>query len=430
MEKTLREAYSKIGLPWVESGPTTLSRAAFLLYEFGTNGLQIARFLRSVMGPMDGKVTEEHTQDLELKLHPSLFNLCLSSTTEILGPPAEVPEAERVLIIDVGSFFTKAGWASDSSPSVTFPSTLEDGSFPVDRGVVKDWKGFEFLVRKAYSLLHCSPSLYPVIICIAPKTPKGHKNEIAQIMFKTFQAPSILLASTSYCGLCSIDGMAACVVNVGGGIVHTVPYYEGLLISHAIQRLDVAGQDITQYVLDACTARGDSVVAQEVENFKSTFWVVHDKDFNVVEEEVGDKIIAHGFRPDGGSVPLSKEVFKGPEMLFRPQIIMREIPGIPEMIKKMISQCDLDTRKGMWENIIVTGGSSMFPGFIERLKSEIAAISPENITPVVKAAPNRFNAVHKGASNLAYYNEFFDWSITLDEYEIEGEEVFDSKCIN
>lgn len=59
---------------------------------------------------------------------------------------------------------------------------------------------------------------------------------------QTLKVPSILLASTSYCGLCSIDAMAACVVNIGGGIVHTVPYYEGLLIAHAIQRLDVAGQ--------------------------------------------------------------------------------------------------------------------------------------------------------------------------------------------
>lgn len=72
----------------------------------------------------------------------------------------------------------------------------------------------------------------------------------------------------------------------------------------------------------------------------------------------------------------------------------------------------------------------MYPGFIERLKAEIALISPENTTPVVKAVDNRFHVTHKGASNLAYYEEFYDWCVTLDEYEIEGEEVFDVKCIN
>lgn len=132
MERTLREAYSKLGLPWVDAGPTTLSRAAFLLYEFGNNGLQIARFLRSVMGPLDGKVTEEHSQNLTFTgALPSL-----NSTEETLAGPAvpSVAEGERVVIIDVGSFFTKAGWASDATPAVTFPSVAEDGSRPVDRG--------------------------------------------------------------------------------------------------------------------------------------------------------------------------------------------------------------------------------------------------------------------------------------------------------
>lgn len=100
------------------------------------------------------------------------------------------------------------------------------------------------------------------------------------------------------------------------------------------------------------------------------------------------------------------------------------------MILSDSRQCDLDTRKGMWENIIICGGSSMYPGFVERLKKEIALLSPDNTAPIVKAAEDRFNATHKGASNLAFYDEFFDWSITLDEYEIEGEEVFDTKCIN
>jgi hypothetical protein len=54
----------------------------------------------------------------------------------------------------------------------------------VGKGVVKDWAGFEFLVRKAFEALKADPSQYPVIVCIAPKTPKGHKNEIAKIMFK------------------------------------------------------------------------------------------------------------------------------------------------------------------------------------------------------------------------------------------------------
>lgn len=149
MERTLREAYSKLGLPWVDAGPTTLSRAAFLLYEFGNNGLQIARFLRSVMGPLDGKVTEEHSQNLAFTgALPSL-----TSTEETLAAPSSaVGEGERVVIIDVGSFFTKAGWASDATPAVTFPSVAEDGSRPVDRGL-SSWR------KSTQVFLRCSERL-------------------------------------------------------------------------------------------------------------------------------------------------------------------------------------------------------------------------------------------------------------------------------
>ena len=83
----------------------------------------------------------------------------------------------------------------------------------------------------------------------------------------------------------------------------------------------------------------------------------------------------------------------------------------------------------MWENIIVCGGSSMFPGFLERLKKEVEMMSPDNASPVVRDQ-DRFINTFLGACNLAYYNEFYDWSITCDEFVVEGEEIFEIKCIN
>eukprot|EP01126_Amoeba_proteus_P043832 TRINITY_DN4832_c0_g2_i3.p1 TRINITY_DN4832_c0_g2~~TRINITY_DN4832_c0_g2_i3.p1 ORF type:complete len:322 (-),score=61.36 TRINITY_DN4832_c0_g2_i3:704-1669(-) len=284
MESTLKEVYAKLGLPWVDAGPTTLNRAAYLLYIFSEHGLQVARFLRSVMVPLEGTVHEEEAVTLSFPANQK-FGL-LTSTIEQSSEGREQYGDQQVVIIDIGSQSTKAGWAAERKPTVIFPS-VDGGNYPVVRGVVTNWKGWENLCRKAFDELKTDPSLYPVIVCVAPKTPNVHKSEIANILFRNLKVPSILIASTSYCGLCSTDALAGCVVNVGAGIVHVVPYYEGLLIGHAVQRLDVSGQDIIDYVVQSCLARGFSVTPEEVENFKCLFWVSHEKSSKDLEEDVG-----------------------------------------------------------------------------------------------------------------------------------------------
>jgi len=62
---------------------------------------------------------------------------------------------------------------------------------------------------------------------------------------------------------------------------------------------------------------------------------------------------------------------QAPEILFSPEKIGLEWPGVHELVVNSIKKCDIDVRKTLFNSIIVAGGSSLFTGFNERLHKSI-----------------------------------------------------------
>lgn len=137
------------------------------------------------------------------------------------------------------------------------------------------------------------------------------------------------------------------------------------------------------------------------------------------------------------------EKIKAPEIIFAPNVVMKETAGITEMIRKTITQCEVDTRRALWvgqgflspaykvkENIVVCGGSSMFKGFTERLQDELKKVQPENTEARIIPQKNRMLTVHQGASKLVFWDEFYEWPIAASDWEIEGVDIFNEKCLN
>ena len=68
--------------------------------------------------------------------------------------------------------------------------------------------------------------------------------------------------------------------------------------------------------------------------------------------------------PDGHTVKIAHERYKCPEALFQPSLLGHSSPGIHQSVFKSIMKCDLDIRTDMYKNIVLSGGSTMFPGEI------------------------------------------------------------------
>jgi actin len=92
--------------------------------------------------------------------------------------------------------------------------------------------------------------------------------------------------------------------------------------------------------------------------------------------------------------------------LFQPTLIGRDIGGVQHLAYKTVMGCDFDVRKPLFENVVLSGGSTCYPGFDTRLQKELGtllAASP-NIKVNINNVIDRKYAVWYGGSVLAGNN--------------------------
>jgi len=122
------------------------------------------------------------------------------------------------------------------------------------------------------------------------------------------------------------------------------------------------------------------------------------------------------------------ERFRVPEVLFDPMIAGRELPGIHQATYKCIQTCDIDLRRDLFKNIVLSGGNTLFPGIGERLTREIKALAPQKIDVKVIASPQRRYLVWMGASVVANLSSFPKMLIWKSEYDDVGSSIVHTKC--
>jgi actin, other eukaryote len=93
-------------------------------------------------------------------------------------------------------------------------------------------------------------------------------------------------------------------------------------------------------------------------------------------------------------------------VLFQPSFVGMESPGIHEATYNSIMKCDVDIRKDLYGNIVLSGGSTMFPGIADRMSKEITALAPSSMKVKVIAPPERKYSVWIGGSILASLSTF------------------------
>eukprot|EP01128_Nolandella_sp_AFSM9_P012906 TRINITY_DN974_c0_g1_i1.p1 TRINITY_DN974_c0_g1~~TRINITY_DN974_c0_g1_i1.p1 ORF type:complete len:198 (-),score=42.47 TRINITY_DN974_c0_g1_i1:105-698(-) len=196
-------------------------------------------------------------------------------------------------------------------------------------------------------------------------------------------------------------------------------------------RSDVGGNDVTEYIRGEIEKRNHKVSFEEVESIKMALGrVAADYDSEIAAAKASGKPLSTAFLADGRQFPVYTEILSGPEILFTPSILMKETPGLPELVKKAINQCDLDVRKDLWEHIYFAGGSTLFPGLPSKLKAGLETLKPENTEVILHEVPQRLSNTFAGASAIAMFEEFYDWCVTVDEYDGEGDEIFSVKCVS
>jgi actin beta/gamma 1 len=309
---------------------------------------------------------------------------------------------------------------------------------PISHGIVNNWDDMERIWHHAfYNELRVAPEEHPVLLTESPLNPKANREKMTHIMFETFGAPAIQIATSARLALHASGRSTGVVIESGDGVTHTVPFYEGHMLPNAVMRLDLGGRDLTDYMLKIVAEReyalarslaslGPTVERGVVREMKERLCYVAE-DFDAEMQRASSELEKSYELPDGTVVTIGSERFRCPEALFKPSLIGLEQEGIHQTAYNSIMKCDVDIRKDLYGNTVLAGGNTMFPGIDARIQKEITILAPPTVRVRVVAPPERAFLPWIGGSSLASLDSV-PWTSKA-EYDESGPSIVHRKCV-
>jgi len=373
---------------------------------------------------------------------------------------------EPIVVLDNGSGMVKAGFAGEDAPQCVFPAivgrprpgtiTIQGGgskteyigdeaiklmgvlnlNYPISAGIVESWEDMEKVWHHAfYNELRIAPNeAKGVLLTEAPRNPKQNREKMVQLMFETFEVKNIYVAIQAVMSLYSAGRTTGLVVDAGDGVSHTVPVFEGFSLPHAVEKMEIAGRVLTNYMQKLLLENGESFTSaaeiQIVRDIKEKHAFVAQ---NYAEEkEAATKSAEHDVQytlPDKRVMTLPGTVRMGcPELLFDPTLNGLNCMSLPDLAWSSVQKADIDVRKELCKNIIMSGGSTMYEGIADRLKQELVNRAPAGAEIRIVASADRKYAVWKGGSTLASLSTFHSSWVTAEDYTEHGAAVIHRRC--
>ncbi|GME95133.1 unnamed protein product [[Candida] boidinii] len=371
-------------------------------------------------------------------------------------------------------------------------------NYPISNGIVRDWDDMEMVWKHVInSELNVSNiEDHPILLTEAPLNPKTNREKAGEILFEKFNVPALYLSIQAVLSLYASGRTTGCVLDSGDGVTHVVPVYEGFSLLSSIKRIDIGGRDITEYLSMLLRRSGYGLTSSSemeiVRNIKERLCYVstnltRDEDDarieyssrrnNVLNSTSGtgsnlmslstssttasssstSPNIYENYRlPDGKILNIGTERFTSCEILFRPDIIGLESEGIHEMLNNSILKTDIELRPILYQNIILSGGTTTLRNFGDRLLKETkflvngpassssyntksgttneasSAMKDANMTSQTKikifAPPERKFSTWIGGSILANLSSFKKMWISKNDY-LENPDILHIKCL-
>jgi len=275
--------------------------------------------------------------------------------------------------------------------------------------------------------------------------PKANQVAMLQSMFETYGFAGAKVNIQAMLVLYAQGLLTGVVLDSGDGVTHIVPVWEGICPPLLIKRLNVAGRHITRYLIKLLQLRGYAF--NRTADFETVRIIKEKLCYVGYDLEVEKRLalettvlMASYDLPDGRTIKLGRERFEAPEVLFHPGLIDVEGDGMADMLFNMIQEADVDLRAAFYKHIVLSGGSTMYPGLPSRLEKEMKDLY---LTRVLKGdqkrlakfklriedPPRRKHMVFLGGSVLAdIMKDREEFWISKAEWAEHGEKILDKKA--
>lgn len=364
---------------------------------------------------------------------------------------AETP----VIIFDIGSKRTKAGFSIDDAPIAMFPTLVAtprrtSDSEPVDSrhycaeealtkqpthypkrpveyGIVTNWELFEEIVKYTYDKrLGVDPALHPVIMIEPAMNPRMNREKMAQIMFETFEIPQYYSGAQEVFALRSSGRSdTGLVIDIGDSDIRAVPVCEGFYLPYVLRRTELAAGLIHENFVKHVTLPDGSPISlssQYRELMKATERFAFVSSSYEADEQKPESEFERPFTlSDGTQLSIGRARYLCSEFLFKPHFAGLETSSLAENIISCLLRCDPSYRAQLARNIVISGGYSGLPGLVERLTAEIKLVDATFEHPIqIRAHPQPTYSAWAGAQTLPSSPTFVTESMSKEEYDENG----------
>jgi len=380
-------------------------------------------------------------------------------------------QGRKIVVVDNGTGYVKCGYAGTNFPAHIFPAMVGrpivrssvkvndieikdlmvgeecallrqmlEVTYPMENGVVRNWDDMLHLWDYTFGpqKLDIDPKECKLLLTEPPLNPINNRQRMLEVMFEQYGFHSVYVAIQAVLTLYAQGLLTGVVVDSGDGVTHVCPVYEGFALNHLTRRLDIAGRDITRYLIKLLLLRGyafnHSADFETVRQMKEKLCYMA---YDVEQEQklaLETTVLVEPYTlPDGRVIKVGGERFEAPEVLFQPHLVNVEGVGISELLFNVIQSADIDTRLEFYKHIVLSGGSTMYPGLPSRLEREVKQLYLERVLKGnteafqkfkirIEAPPRRKHMVFMGGAVLAQLmrDREEDFWITRQEYNEKG----------
>lgn len=300
-------------------------------------------------------------------------------------------------------------------------------NYPMEHGVINNWEDMTALWDFTYEKVGLPSHEHPVLLTEAPINPTSNRKKMAEIFFEKFNAPALSVAPQAILSLYASGRTTGVVLDAGHGVSHSVPVFEGFALPHAITRMDIAGADVTEYLALLLKKSGfqfhTSAEMETVRDIKETICRVAFHQDVLKKDDTNEPETPYTL-PDGTKIKIGSAKYKAPEVLFNPmECVGAEYDGIHNVIANAVRKSDLDLRRTLYQHIVLSGGSTCFQGFGDRILHELKSVAPRDIKIRIFAPEDRKITTWVGGSIMASLQAFKSLWITKRKFQDYGPSI-------